>query len=199
MSICSASAQNFSVEGVAGMNVSNLGGVGAKIGFHAGARFELAIPAITEGIYTNAGLLFSLKGYALDWGVVRSKSNAYYIDIPIHMGYKYSVTDNFAIFGEAGPYLGVGLFGKTNTNYDYNDEKESSNIFDMLNRIDVGVGLRAGVEIMKKYTVSIGYDWGLLDSYKHSDEDYSDYDDSEIDITPGMKHTNLTISLGYKF
>ena len=90
MSICSASAQNFSVEGVAGMNVSNLGGVGAKIGFHAGARFELAIPAITEGIYTNAGLLFSLKGYALDWGVVRSKSNAYYIDIPIHMGYKYS-------------------------------------------------------------------------------------------------------------
>ena len=69
----------------------------------------------------------------------------------------------------------------------------------MLNRIDVGVGLRAGVEIMKKYTVSIGYDWGLLDSYKHSDEDYSDYDDSEIDITPGMKHTNLTISLGYKF
>lgn len=28
------------------------------------------------------------------------------------MGYKYAINDNFAIFGNFGPYFAVGLFGK---------------------------------------------------------------------------------------
>lgn len=28
------------------------------------------------------------------------------------MGYKYAVNENFAVFGNAGPYVAIGLFGK---------------------------------------------------------------------------------------
>ncbi len=209
VSIGAINAQNFSVEGVAGMNVSNWGDLGSKVGFHVGARAELAMPSLADGIYTNAGLLFSLKGCKQDYGELGSgKTNAYYLEVPIHIGYKYSVTNDLAIFGEVGPYLGVGLFGKSNVEYgDYEDdwgygyndyygeEDESSETFDMADRFDVGVGLRVGVEFKKKYSVSVGYDWGLLDTYKG----YGDDDEFTIDLTPSMKHANLTISLGYKF
>ena len=103
LSISTIGAQNFSVDGVAGMNVANWGGLGSKIGFHAGARFELAMPSVANGLYTNAGLLLSLKGCNQDYGDLgKVTTDAYYLEVPIHIGYRYSVTDNFAFFGEVG-------------------------------------------------------------------------------------------------
>ena len=204
MSIGAISAQNLSTEAIAGMNLSNWGGLGSKVGFHVGARVELALPSLAEGVYTNAGLLFTTKGCKMDWGDLgKANASAYYLELPIHIGYKYAVSDSFAIFGDAGPYVGFGLFGKlksTYTDYDfyedvYYTETETSDVFEDVNRFDVGVGLRVGVELNKKYSVSLSYDWGLLDSYKGDADDYEDY----IDLTPSMKHTNLMISLGYKF
>ena len=61
----------------------------------------------------------------------------------------------------------------------------------------MGAGLRVGVEFKKKYSLSIGYDWGFIDSYIDDEEEMDD--DYVIDLTPSMKNTNLTISLGYKF
>lgn len=207
MSISAINAQNFGVEGVAGMNVSNWGGLGSKVGFHAGARFELAIPSVA-GLYTNAGVMLSLKGCKQDYGEVgNATTNAYYLDVPIHVGYKFSITNDFAIFGEVGPYVAIGLFGKSNSEtgefYDengdwgYSSEKETINTFDFAKRFDVGVGLRVGVEFKKKYSLSIGYDWGFIDSYIDDEEEMDD--DYVIDLTPSLKNTNLTISLGYKF
>ena len=61
LSISAINAQNLSTEVVAGLNVSNWGGFNSKAGFHAGVRFELALPSLAEGVYTNAGLLFNLQ------------------------------------------------------------------------------------------------------------------------------------------
>ena len=210
MSISAINAQNLSTEVVAGMNLSNWGGLGSKVGFHAGARFELALPSLAKGVYTNAGLLLTSKGVKLDWGDLgNSKTNAYYLELPIHIGYKYTINDSFAIFGDVGPYVGFGLFGKTKSTtidvYDegYVYETETSNTFDFIKRFDVGLGLRVGVELKKKYSLSVSYDWGLLDAYKRNNEDYGDFGDSDnnysLDLTPNMKHANLMISLGYKF
>lgn len=205
--VSTLSAQNFSVEAVAGMNVSNWGGLGSKVGFHAGARAELALPSLADGIYTNTALLFSSKGCKQDYGDLgKATTDAYYLELPIHIGYKFSVTDNFAVFGEAGPYVGYGLFGKSKADYGDDgysssyDEDETSETFDMADRFDVGVGLRVGVEFKRKYSISLGYDWGLINSYNSNDsDDYNDNGYYEIDLTPSMKHANLTISLGYKF
>lgn len=189
----SVSAQGFGAEAVAGMNVSNWGGLGNRVGFHVGIRGEYMTPV--KGLYTNAAALFTLKGCKQDygeWGAART--DAYCVEFPIHVGYKYAVTNDFAVFGEAGPYVAMGLFGNiVSTEYD-SEFFEPSATFDDCRRFDVGAGLRLGVEFFKRYGFSVSYDWGFLDAYQPSE-----WEDSYIDLTPIMKHTNLMVSFSYKF
>ena len=158
---------------VAGMNVANLDASGAssRIGFHAGIRTTLGIPNADNGFYVNASALLSLKGCKAGGYTL----NPYYLDIPVHAGYKYAINESVAIFGEFGPYFGVGLFGKTDGEDMFDD--------DGFKRFDFGLGLRAGLEFNNKIPVSIGYDFGVLDVF------------DEV----SAKTRNLTISLGYKF
>ena len=180
----------------AGMNVSSLNvtGLDSRIGFHAGVKAELGLPQFTEGLYMDFGALLSLKGAKVEAGSMASfKINPYYLEIPVHIGYKYAVNDNFSLFGSVGPYIAVGLFGKAKAKVDgdYFDFDEiggnsiSEDIFgdDGLKRFDFGLGLKAGVEFSKKYQVAISYDFGLV----------------EVAKDLGMKNRNLMISLGYMF
>ena len=147
--------------------------------------------------------LLTLKGAKIDGGSIATvKFNPYYLEIPVHVGYKYAVNEDFALFGSVGPYLAVGLFGKAKLNIgnaigDWADiegkvsvgglegKSVSEDIFgdDGFKRFDFGLGLKAGVEFNKKYQVALSYDFGLIDVQK--------------DL--GMKNRNLMISLGYMF
>lgn len=197
MGVGVASAQGFSAEAVAGLNVSDWGGMGNRVGFHAGIRGEYMTPV--KGLYTNAAALFTLKGCKQDygdWGATRD--DVYYVEFPIHVGYKYAVNNSFAVFGDAGPYLAVGLFGKTHvlSDSDYADIS-TDQTFDAARRFDCGVGLRVGVEFFQRYSFSVGYDWGLLDSYLRDSEIPGDW--GYVDLTPSMKHANLMVTFGLKF
>lgn len=75
------------------------------------------------------------------------KSNAYYLEVPVHFGYKHTVSDKFALFGEFGPYFACGLFGKTSSNaldyddnFDFVSESEKPDTFDEFKRFDFGLG-----------------------------------------------------------
>ena len=177
----------------AGMNVSNIkvSGFDSRVGFHAGVKAELGLPQVTEGAYMDFSALLSLKGAKVDGGALGSiKLNPCYLEIPVHIGYKYAVNDNFTLFANAGPYIGIGFFGKLKTTGEITNELESSigtsseNIFgdDGFKRFDLGLGLKAGMEFSKKYQISIGYDFGLTET---SDA--------------GTKNRNLMISLGFMF
>jgi hypothetical protein len=196
--------QNLQFEGVAGLNMSDMGGLGSKAGLHIGAKAEMPLPSLADGAYANAGVLLSFKGNSY----LGLKTTANYLEIPMHVGYKHAINENLSIFGEAGPYIAFGLFGKMDVmEVDILSSTDviQINTFDSefgLNRFDIGVGLKAGVEIKKKYTVSIGYDWGFIDAYKNSPFSKMEEEEEEgeyIDLTPKMTNTNLSISLGYKF
>ncbi len=159
---------------VAGMNVSKytITGFDSRIGFHAGVKAELGLSqdANGSGAYMDFAALLTLKGAKIDGGSLASiKFNPYYLEVPVRVGYKYAVNDDFSLFGSVGPYMAVGLFGKAKD--------------DGLKRFDFGLGLKAGVEFSKKYQVAISYDFGLVEVIK------------EV----GMKNRNLMISLGYMF
>ena len=82
----------------AGMNVSSLNvtGLDSRVGFHAGVKAELGLPQFTEGLYMDFGALLSLKGAKVEAGSMASfKINPYYLEIPVHIGYKYAVNENF--------------------------------------------------------------------------------------------------------
>lgn len=179
----------------AGMNVSSLNvtGLDSRVGFHAGVKAELGLPQVTEGVYMDFGALLTLKGAKAEAGDVASiKINPYYLEIPVHIGYKYVVNDDFTLFANAGPYIAIGLFGKAKAKVGdgYEDlgissGSESVDVFgdDGFKRFDLGLGLKAGMEFSKKYQISIGYDFGLI----------------KADDLVGYKNRNLMISLGLMF
>ena len=41
------------------------------------------------------------------------KFNPYYLEVPVRVGYKYAVNDDFSLFGSVGPYMAVGLVWKS--------------------------------------------------------------------------------------
>lgn len=205
ISVVSINAQDNLKWGVmAGMNVSKytFTGFDNRIGFHAGVKAELGLSQEESGAYMDFAALLTLKGAKIDGGAIASfKFNPYYLEVPVHIGYKYAVNDDFALFGSVGPYIAVGLFGKAKFNMGsaigdlagmegievegMEGKSLSEDIFgdDGFKRFDFGLGLKAGVEFSKKYQVAISYDFGLIDVQK--------------DL--GMKNRNLMISLGYMF
>lgn len=197
MSVVSINAQDNLKWGVmAGMNVSKytITGFDSRIGFHAGVKAELGLSQEASGAYMDFAALLTLKGAKIDGGSIASiKFNPYYLEVPVHVGYKYAVNDDFALFGSAGPYIAVGLFGKAKAKVDgdlvdlgeFGGNSASEDIFgdDGFKRFDFGLGLKAGVEFSKKYQVAISYDFGLV----------------EVAKDLGMKNRNLMISLGYMF
>lgn len=197
MSVVSINAQDNLKWGVmAGMNVSKytITGFDSRIGFHAGVKAELGLSQEASGAYMDFAALLTLKGAKIDGGSIASiKFNPYYLEVPVHVGYKYAVNDDFALFGSVGPYIAVGLFGKAKAKVDgdlvdlgeFGGNSASEDIFgdDGLKRFDFGLGLKAGVEFSKKYQVAISYDFGLV----------------EVAKDLGMKNRNLMLSLGYMF
>lgn len=160
-----------------GLNVSQLSpsGFDNRVGFHAGVKTEIALPQLSNGVYLDLGAMLTLKGAKADIGNETLKLNPCYLEIPIHMGYKYQANDHFAVFANAGPYFGIGLFGKAK----YDGESEA--VFDdhlLDKRFDFGLGLKGGIEFNKQIQISIGYDWGL------------------VECANDCKNRNLMISLG---
>lgn len=124
MSVVSVNAQDNLKWGVmAGMNVSKytITGFDSRIGFHAGVKAELGLSQEASGAYMDFAALLTLKGAKIDGGSIASiKFNPYYLEVPVHVGYKYAVNDDFALFGNVGPYIAVGLFGKAKAKVDGN-------------------------------------------------------------------------------
>lgn len=143
-------------------------------------RANKEFPSVTKGFYGNVGAFISSKGSSSEL-LGTTESRAYYLDIPVHVGYKKNLNDKFALFGEAGPYLGCGLLGTTKTTTPFagkagtttgfeglagtttKDKAETTteDFFESAPRLAYGLGVRVGMEFKQKYTASIAYDHSL--------------------------------------
>lgn len=146
LSINAQDFKKFRFGPTAGLNVAKVTDLDAKmaIGFNVGARAEYNF---NDNIYLGGGLLLSQKGWKYDGYT----ATAGYLEIPINAGYRYCVNDNFALFGEFGPYIGVGIYGK-------------DSYFDAAKRFDFGLDAAVGCEI-SKFQVRLGYELGLTNVY----------------------------------
>lgn len=89
--------------------------------------------------------------------------NALYAQLPIHVGYRFGL-GTVSLFIQAGPTLGVGLWGSKIHFY----EGSSISYFDAANRFDLGIGGRIGVEF-NRFQISAGANYGVLDTYDFDD------------------------------
>ena len=147
----------------AGMNISKIGAASSKIGFNIGARAEYNF---SDNFYLGSGLLFTQKGFketAEAQGYKATvKANPFYIEIPINAGYRYNFSEKFSLFGEVGPYIGIGIAGKYKETLETPTDTQSAsvNFFPGGKRFDFGIGFAAGCEF-SKFQVRVGYELGL--------------------------------------
>lgn len=170
-----ASAQGIRYGVTGALNVSSFsmssGGLSidtdSRLAFNAGFKMELGFSAL-EGLYMDSGALLSAKGSKYtsmaDGESADNTVRPHYLEIPIHIGYRYALGGNLKVFGSFGPYFAIGLFGKAE--YDNGMETLKSDVFgsDGMKRFDFGLGLRGGMELFDHYQIFLGYDWGLVDA-----------------------------------
>lgn len=137
-----------------------------KVGFDAGLRVEVNF---TDNIYLGTGLQYMMKGVKTSGEGWESKVNTGYLQIPIHVGYRYDFNETIGIFGEFGPFLAIGVNGQKK--YESGRQSKDYDVFGdpdegYAKRFDMGLGLHVGCEIIQHWQVALGYDWGLIDMYK---------------------------------
>jgi hypothetical protein len=164
----------------------------AKIGFHVGAKVEYSLSQTYNGLYIYSGALFSLKGGKKEYGYypkgtgMKDKESNYFLEVPVHLGYRHAFNKHLAIFGTLGPYMGVGLFGKYKVDsHIKSDRMDVYGSEGYLNRFDFGLGAQVGIEISRKVQFALGYDRGLKDMIKAKNGEY--------------KNRNFKVSCAYIF
>ena len=209
----------FTVQGLFGMNISNFrhpdaafdGLTDPKAGFNLGVRGEYMLPSC-YGVFVNLGVNYTMKGAKMD--VAASLPDDYsctvkfrpcYIEIPLHVGYRFNVLDNLGVFADFGPYFAIGVNGKEKTEFDvyavedYSKKffRNSKMILGEIQRYDFGLGFRVGAEYANHHSLNFSFDWGLTDMYRDS---YRREFFKENGFELGkLKNFNAAITYGYRF
>ena len=209
----------FTVQGLFGMNISNFRQPNSlvdaltdpKAGFNLGVRGEYMLPSC-YGVFVNLGVNYTMKGAKMD--VAASLPDDYsctvkyrpcYIEIPLHVGYRFNVLDNLGVFADFGPYFAIGVNGKEKTEFegdaveDYSKKffRNSKMILGEIQRYDFGLGFRVGAEYANHHSLNFSFDWGLTDMYRDS---YRREFFKENGFELGkLKNFNAGITYGYRF
>ena len=200
-----------------GVNFSNVTRSGGSVdesnrlsSFSAGLSgdFELA-----SALFFQPGLIYSGKGAKIQSGnpgtngYFRQTFNPYYIEMPLNLVIKTPSTDAGRFYVGAGPYVAIGIRGKTKTEgqtiagttysissdlvFSNDDpgtfEQEEGAGFGVIKRFDYGLNAVAGFE-GKSMVLSAGYGYGLAKI--PSGTNNSTGDDN--------KHRVISINLGFK-
>ena len=209
--------------GLFGMNISKLQNhpYNAKVGAMMGVRADYVLPH-AHGAYITAGLDWTMKGGRLSHEALvtptsepadaTSKYNLHYIEVPVRVGFRYNLSDEFGFYGEFGPYFSVGVGGRhkltidgdgpdVRTAEDEGTFKAFKNVEDLnkptFQRWDAGLGFRIGAEYNQHYNLIIGCDWGLTDMYRNDFRDA--YFVQEKTRLPKVHNFNFSITAGYRF
>ncbi|MFV0331567.1 MAG: porin family protein [Dysgonomonas sp.] len=187
----------------AGMNMSNVSGdfedSKLKVGFNVGVTADYAL---TPDFYLLTGLEFTTKGSKVDDNT-NLKLNLSYLQLPIHAGYKITVSNDTRILFHAGPYLAYAVDGKWKVKEGgsevsvgaFSDDAEAGGI--KMKRFDFGLGFGVGAEF-GKINAGVNCDFGLVnisDFGIFDMDEWGQFDGSDVSV----KNMNVSISLGYKF
>lgn len=181
-----AGSFRFGVTGGGNLSTANLDAShSAKFGFHAGLVGEYNV---YEYLYINATLKYSMRGvkdvsgsgYKFEW-------NPGYIEIPLHVGFRYSVSDQLKLFVDAGPYFAYAVSGKIKAN----DGSDAGLFSDAASRVlggkykrfEFGLGATGGLEYYG-VQLRIGYDYALT---------------KMCDLSNSANNSNFYFGLAYMF
>lgn len=166
------------------------------LGYHGGAQLDWIISP-KRPVFITTGLMFESKGGGKEEDNGNLKIKAYYLHIPILARIEKNLfkhDDDYRYYAAIGPYLGVGLFGKTTWDaHSYIDKEEHEiqveagreNTFSktQLRRFDMGFEANLGVMFYEHLQLELRANLGILKAFR---------------VGHGMNQT-ISISVGYIF
>lgn len=133
-----------------------------SVAYFAGIFGEYSIPGI--GFAVDLGLQYAQRGATMHLGDFKiwqadgygnERSYLHYIDIPIHLRFKYSNLNGFerklAPFIFAGPSVSILVAHNDIPAFEHNP-------------IELGIEVGGGVEIFRNYQLSVSYNWGVTNT-----------------------------------
>lgn len=201
----SASAQELRYGVTAGADITLPGKhFDSRVGFHIGAKMEIGLPSIAEGLFLDATLSMTQKPMKNSWGFDTYGQNGdqapvegwgeqtltpTYLQLALQPAYRFGIGNGFGLFVKGGPYVATGIFGNSKVKWNTSDGTHGSDkegVFKhAMNRFDWGLGVAVGAEFGKHLQFTVGHDWGL----KKLDKDG----------VSNLKHRVLSLSLAYMF
>lgn len=195
-----AMAQNYekNLYGVrAGLNVSNMSMQGlsanSKAGFHIAGVYQRLL-AESLPVYLETGLQFSQKGCKLEYDYDKTILNAWYLEIPLMVNYKFNIKDIVTVYPSVGFFYAYGIGGKYTEEYMDMDDKMVSDKYNtfgkegVLKHSDLGMRFSATVD-WRRYSFSLGYEFGFIDVMNEA------FSEDGLKVKTG----NFFLSLGYNF
>ncbi len=169
-----------------------------KPGLKAGAVLDIPI---IGGLFVQPGAFFSMKGYktssslTLLGNTTESKGTVAlnYVEIPVNLGYRYTIGNAGSVFVTAGPYLGYAFSGKSKSENTLNGNPVADTEEDIefgsedteMKPLDFGLNFSAGYQLPMGLYLRAQYGLGL----------------SDLSNTNLVSHKNkvLAFSVGYAF
>jgi len=181
-----AGSGRFGITGGGNLSTANLDASHSSMfGFHAGFVGEYNF---YEYLYINATVKYSMRGvknvefykYKIEW-------NPGYVEIPVHVGYRHSFSDEFKGFVDGGPYFAYAVSGKIKDNTGDSEDLYSDVAAQVLggkyNRFEFGLGGAIGVEY-SGIQLKVGYDFAFT---------------KMCDMNNSAKNSNFYFGLAYMF
>jgi len=168
--------------------------------------FQSGIIFTQQGAKWKGSISESEMGITIK-GEIVAKMNLNYLQIPLNILYRHDLNNDFLLLLQAGPYLGYGINGKikgkttvsvsglskeemellkllgVKLGSESEEEELKFGEEDGLKRLDLGVGLGAGLLFKEKIHVGLGYNIGLAKIV------------SDVD----MKNNGIALTLTYMF
>lgn len=200
--ICTAGFAQVSFNAKIGMNLSSYMGKGSDLAkFKPGARVGVGLEYdFNDMIALQPSLFFSQRGARFHENVKTTlsefdskiKVNQLYFDIPVNVQFRFEVADNANLVLATGPYIGVGIGGKTKTTNEIREgsitTEQTSKVSTFgdkgndLHRFDAGWGIGLGVEF-SRYIVGFDTQLGFCNTSEYS----------------STKNVNLALMFGVRF
>lgn len=166
ITVSQANAQ-FSINPEAGVNFAKTSANESKFltGYKVGAVADIDI---AKGFYIQPGLFYSAKGDKAEGVLTTSKLQLNYLEIPLSLGYRFDLGNAGGIFATAGPYLGIGLNGKSTVTVAGVSAETDLKAGDHFERMDWGMNLSLGYISPIGIYVRAQYGMGFTDVWKNT-------------------------------
>lgn len=168
-----------------------------RMGFQIGAFLDVDL---LKNLNIRPGLQLTEKGYISGFGGMeepyywhRNQSLAY-LELPVDLVYEVPLSNSAGFYLGAGPVLGFGLFGHSNSIFKVRDENGEMHSEELAEtdpfkkngnkRVDLGVDFLAGFRL-NKLMLTAGYTHGLLNTLNYDEGIQS------------MRNRSFAFTLGY--